>query len=90
MTDLCKLDRLSGQHRIVWECLYAYDMYHRVDDGMGDTRPAGKTRERNTWHTIAPTLAFAKAAWQHHHPEKSGYELVSCEPLCVINNEVTV
>lgn len=90
MSNLESIYRTSCEHRIVWECVYAYDHYHRVNDGYGDTIPAGKTRERSTWHVIAPGYELAKAAWLHHHPSHVGYELVSCDPICTINAELRV
>jgi hypothetical protein len=87
MSSLEALGRSSGDHDIVWEVLYAYDYYHRVDDGegYGDTRPAGKTREQEVMHIIAPTIAAAKLAFTHRH---WNYEAVSFTPLCTVNHTI--
>lgn len=88
MGTLEQLERTSGDYRIIYECVYAYDHYHRVDDGCGDTRPAGHTREQRVWHVAAPSQKLAEAAWLHHHPVHVNYELVSCTAICTLDKEV--
>jgi hypothetical protein len=87
MATLESLYRTVGDYDIVWEILYATDVYHRVDDGTGsgDTVPAGRTREQRIAHIVAPTIATAKAAFTHLYPPHVNYEAVKFTPLCTID-----
>lgn len=90
MSTLERLYNTVGDYPIVYECVHAYDHYHREDDGCGDTRPAGKTRERTTVHIVAASQALAEAAWRHKYPAHVGYELVSCTALHTIDHTVVL
>lgn len=85
MSTLESLHRGSGDYRIVWEILYAYDAYQRhAHDGI---EWQTKSREQSITHIIAPTLDMAKAAFALRC---SSYELVTATPLCTINYEIGV
>jgi hypothetical protein len=86
------LESMEGGHsdyRIVWEVVYAYTHYHRVDDGCGDSRHSHTSREQRIIHIIAPTIALCRAAFDQKYPARCDYEFVHCNPLCTINHEIT-
>lgn len=87
MSALEDLHRSSGDHRIVWEVLYAYDYIHRVSVGYDDDRYSHTTREQSITHIVAPTLEMAEFAFAHR---LSSYEFVSATPLCTINYEIGI
>lgn len=90
MSTLESLSRTSGDHRIVWEVVYAYNYSHRVPDGYMDDRYSHTTRERETTHIIAPTLEMAKLAFAHKYPTHCDYEFVHADPLCTVNFEIGI
>lgn len=88
MSTLESLERSSGDYRIVWEIVYGCTRYHQ--HGHDGVEWQTKTRERETTHIIAPTLALARAAFDHKLPAFCDYEFVSATPLCTINYEIGV
>jgi hypothetical protein len=90
MSSLESLHRSSGDHRIVWEVLYAYDYQHFVRDDYGDDRFSHYTREQEVLHIVAPTLDAAKLSFAHHRAARCGYEPVSFTPLCTLDHEVSL
>lgn len=90
MSTLESLHRSSGDHSIVWEIVYAYTQYHRVDDGCGDSSHSHTTREQTAIHIIAPTMALARAVYDHKYPARCDYEFVHMNPVCTIDHIMTI
>lgn len=81
MAALETLER-SWKVRLVYECLCAFDLTH---ENEAETQ-RWTTREHTIKHIIAPTQKFAEDAFRYNYG--SSYELISCIPICSIDNEV--
>lgn len=90
MSTLESLHRSSGDHSIVWEIVYAYTMYHRAGGIENDDYVSHQTREQKTIHIIAPTMALARAVYDHKYPAQCDYQFVHINPVCTIDHIMTI
>ena len=88
MSELESLGRSSGDHRIVWEIVFGATQYTTHRDGTVEWQT--KSRVQRVMHIIAPTIALAQAAFDHHYPARCDYEFVSATPICTINHELVL
>jgi hypothetical protein len=94
MTDLREQARMSAHNdsRLVYECLYSYQkpIYQTSAYDDRDIIVGYEYAERVV-HIVAVTQKAAEFSWHQHWGDRSNKtKLISCIPICVIDNEINL
>lgn len=91
MSTLERQYRLSGDYPHVYEFVFLRQQQIRsAPDHYGETECIGWETVEDVEHIVAVSQRLAEAAfWLHKDYPNSGFKLISCTPICVIDQTVS-